>query len=51
MHEQSIRNIELERKPVSLAKLNLIARALCVDTAAITRLPVEESDDVESDEP
>lgn len=38
MHPQSLRNVELERRPISLVKLNLLARALRVDTAAITRL-------------
>ncbi|MFN2636815.1 MAG: helix-turn-helix domain-containing protein [Gemmatimonadaceae bacterium] len=37
MHPQSLRNVELERRPVSRQKLNSIARALCVETAAITR--------------
>ncbi|MER6942552.1 helix-turn-helix transcriptional regulator [Nonomuraea sp. NPDC000554] len=37
MHPQSLRNIELERRPISHLKLNLIARALHVDTAAIAR--------------
>ncbi len=37
MHPQSLRNVELERRPVSHRKLNAIARALRVDLAAITR--------------
>jgi transcriptional regulator with XRE-family HTH domain len=37
MHPQSLRNVELERRPISHVKLNLIARALQVDTAAISR--------------
>jgi transcriptional regulator with XRE-family HTH domain len=47
MHPQSLRNIELERRPISLKKLNLIARALCVDTAAIARRDVDEIDENE----
>ncbi|MEV0382298.1 helix-turn-helix transcriptional regulator [Nonomuraea sp. NPDC050643] len=37
MHPQSLRNVELERRPISHVKLNLLARALRVDTAAISR--------------
>lgn len=50
MHAQSLRNVELERRPISLEKLNLIARALCVDTAAIARQDVDEIDEIEGDE-
>jgi transcriptional regulator with XRE-family HTH domain len=36
-HPQSLRNIEIERKQASVELLNLIARALGIDTAAIQR--------------
>jgi transcriptional regulator with XRE-family HTH domain len=41
MHPQSLRNIELERRPVSVINLNRIARALRVDVAAISRTDAE----------
>ncbi|RSN12866.1 hypothetical protein DMB42_11860 [Nonomuraea sp. WAC 01424] len=37
MHPQSLRNVELERRPISHRRLNLLARALQVETAAISR--------------
>lgn len=37
MHPQSLRNVELERRPISAVKLNAIARALRVDLAAVSR--------------
>lgn len=36
LHEQSLRNIELGRRPASREKLALIARALCVEMAAVS---------------
>jgi transcriptional regulator with XRE-family HTH domain len=37
MHPQSLRNVELERRPISHVKLNRIARELHVELAAIAR--------------
>jgi len=45
LHEQSLRNIELERRPASWEALNTIARQLRVDVAAVSH-----PDHVEGDE-
>ncbi|WP_326646108.1 helix-turn-helix transcriptional regulator [Streptosporangium sp. NBC_01755] len=36
LHEQSLRNIELDRKPASWETLNAIARALRVEVAVVS---------------
>lgn len=38
LHAQSLRNIELDRRPASWETLNAIARALRVDVAAVAAL-------------
>jgi transcriptional regulator with XRE-family HTH domain len=50
MHSQSLRNVELERRPISLQKLNLIARALSVELAAISRAELIEDASEEFEE-